>query len=125
MWRLPLGSLAALLLSACHRAEPWAQATVFQEHRIYNACQAYASVNGHLPATLDDLVPDYLPDRHALGDPEHPEAGEIGYHYYGSGSLSMEPRAIILASKAEQAGQHALTRFSGEATVARFKPPQF
>ena len=119
-----IGALAGCLLPACRRADPW-PTTAFQERRIYNACQAFASVNGKLPAALDDLVPDFLPDRRSLSDPDHPEEGEIGYYYYGSESTGSEPSAaIFLASKAERRGRHALIQFGGKALIASFRPPR-
>ena len=55
---------------------------------------------------LEELVPDFLNDRRALADPAHPEEGEIGYHYYGSGATGAEPpETIFLASKNETHGQ--------------------
>lgn len=92
-----------------------------QERRIYNACQAYASIRGSMPASLDDLVPDFLPDPDALRDPDHPKAGEIGYRYYASGSTGTEPpSAIFLATKAIVQGGELIIRFNGKSD---FVPP--
>jgi type II secretory pathway pseudopilin PulG len=90
------------------------QESLMQARRIYNACQAYSSVRGHLPGSLEDLVPDFLNDRRALADPSHPEEGDIGYYYYGSGSRGTEPpETVFLAGKHDTADQRVVVRFDG------------
>ncbi len=92
------------------------QRSLVQAKRIYNACQAFAAVRGKLPATLEELAPDFLADRRELADPGHPEAGEIGYFYFGSGTAAAEPpESVFLASKAEVRGQRVVVRFDGKA----------
>src|SRR5271170_955207 len=88
-------------LQARHARQVFDSGAMMQERRIYNACLAFDSVRGTMPGSLDDLVPDFLPDAAALRDPDHPKAGEIGYRYYASGSTGTEPpTAIFLATKA-------------------------
>src|SRR3954470_9328527 len=78
------------------------QETLSQARRIYNACQAFNAVRGKLPGTLEFLVPDFLAERRDLADPGHPESGDIGFLYYGTGKTSAEPGdSIFLAAKAE------------------------
>lgn len=101
------------------------QASLTQARRIYNACQAFAAVRGKLPATLDMVVPDFLPERRDLSDPSHPEHGEIGYFYYGTGKTAAEPGdSIFLASKAEENGNRVVVRFDG-VTRVQFLPEKW
>jgi hypothetical protein len=94
------------------------QETLAQARRIYNACQAFNAVRGKLPGTLEFLVPDFLAERRDLADPGHPESGDIGYFYYGTGKTSAEPvDSIFLASKAEEKGYRVIVRFDGQTKV--------
>src|SRR3954463_2895619 len=94
------------------------QESLTQARRIYNACQAFSAVRGKLPGTLEFLVPDFLADRRDLADPGHPELGDIGYLYYGTGKTSAEPAAsIFLAGKAEQKGFRVVVHFDGQTKV--------
>jgi hypothetical protein len=95
-----------------------AQQSLVQARRIYNACQAFAAVRGRLPSNLEELVPDFLPDQRALADPAHPESGEIGYLYYGSGSTGTEPpQSPFLAGKGAPAGGRVIVQFDGTARL--------
>jgi hypothetical protein len=94
------------------------QESLAQARRIYNACQAFSAVRGKLPGTLEFLVPDFLAERRDLADPGHPESGDIGYFYYGTGKTSAEPAgSIFLASKAEEKGYRVVVTFDGQAKV--------
>lgn len=91
------------------------QESLTQARRIYNACQAFSAVRGKLPGTLEFLVPDFLADRRDLADPGHPESGDIGYLYYGTGKTSAEPAgSIFLAAKAEEKGHRVVVHFDGQ-----------
>jgi hypothetical protein len=64
------------------------------------ACKMYATDHGHnFPQTLDDLVPDYLPERKYFhesygGDDEH----GVGFDYFG-GKDTDPPDKVLLRSK--------------------------
>lgn len=128
---LPLLGLCALLLAGLGLCVVYAlprfrqmlqpnprQESIAQARRIYNACQAFNAVRGKLPGTLEFLVPDFLAERRDLSDPGHPEAGDIGYLYYGTGKTSAEPAdSIFLASKAEEKGHRVVVLFDGRTQV--------
>jgi hypothetical protein len=128
---VPLLGLCALLLAGLGLCAVYAlprfrqmlqpnpqQESLVQARRIYNACQAFSAVRGKLPGTLEFLVPDFLAERRDLSDPGHPESGDIGYLYYGTGKTSAEPAdSIFLASKAEEKGYRVIVRFDGQSKV--------
>ena len=91
--------------------------------QIGTACMIYAmDKNGAFPATLDELVPDYLSDRSvfisALSGPSTP----VGYEYYG-GRNTDPPDKIILVSKARgKDGQRVVIHVNGTGAMEKFTP---
>ncbi len=68
--------------------------------QIYLGCRLYAGDHdGNFPATLDELVPQYLPNKSILTDPMAPDAEGVGYHYFG-GKDTDAPNKVLLVSKA-------------------------
>lgn len=72
-----------------------------REVEIGRACQAYAKDhNGSFPRSLDDLVPQYVPDKSLFacpmmaGDPNHPA---IGYKYYGGNSKDPADQLLLIS----------------------------
>ena len=95
-----------------------------QAQRIYNACQAYASVRGALPGSLEDLVPDFLPDAEPLRDPGEPGCRRdrlllLRQRQQGDRAAG----AVFLASKSEVRGQRVVVQFGGKVARRAFQPP--
>ncbi len=121
--------MLAIFLPAFTAARQSAKSSMsLQEARqIYSACNAYAaSHGGKYPATLEDLVPEFLPDRSKLADPSLTGSTEIGYYYYGSGQSQgeMKEEAVFLASKATYVhGKRAVVHANGMIQAEIFTPP--
>jgi hypothetical protein len=120
-----LGLAAVFLFHLPQRLFGWhrQEATLFEARTINAACQDFLSVRGKYPAALEDLVPDFLPDRRSLADPEHPEFGEIGYYYYGTDGPQPGP-SVLMASKAVVRGKRVIVHFAGDAGIAPFTHPR-
>jgi hypothetical protein len=77
--------------------------SIMHAKAIVTACKAYAQDHqGAFPATLNQLVPKYLPDRGTLVDPFTPDK-PIGYDYYG-GTINDPPQKVLLMSKYKEDG---------------------
>ena len=72
--------------------------SIMHARAIVSACKAYAADHHHaFPATLNELVPKYLPDRETLACPFSPTL-PVGYDYYG-GTSEDPPQKVLLMSK--------------------------
>jgi hypothetical protein len=70
-----------------------------QAKQIATACKLYAMDHkGDYPQNLDQLVPDYLPDRQVFLCPMNKKDVSIGYDYFG-GKDTDPPDKILLKSK--------------------------
>ncbi len=91
--------------------------------QIALACKIYATDNqGAYPKTLDELIPDYLPDRNVFVCPLSP-ALPVGYDYFG-GREDDPPDKLLLVSKAENKGKRIVIRVSGAGTVEKLYQTQ-
>lgn len=55
--------------------------------QIGTACLIYATdKSGHFPKSLNELFPDYLPDKAIFSSPLAPQMGNIDYDYFGAGA---------------------------------------
>lgn len=83
------------------------------------ACKLYAQDHhGDFPKALDELVPDYLPDRSAFICPLSGPSVPIGYLYFGGKETDPE-KNILLASKILIKGKRRVVIYvdcSGEVT---------
>lgn len=97
----PAAILAGIAVPAfLHAREKGLQTeSLSQAKQIYVGCRMYAGDHeGNFPATLEELVPDYLSSKTILADPQIP--GEsIGYHYFG-GKETDAPDKVLLVGKA-------------------------
>ena len=84
-------------------------------------CKLYAvDHNGAFPKKLDELVPDYLPNRDSFVCPLSPTL-PLGYDYFG-GTDSDPPEKILLMSKfADRQGRRIFARVDTSAMLE--KPP--
>jgi hypothetical protein len=68
---------------------------------IARACKAYAADHrGNFPSQLDDLVPQYLPDKTVFSSPiPVPGASqpEIGYRYFGGKSTDPADQVLLIS----------------------------
>ena len=65
--------------------------------QIGTACQIYATDHhGSFPKDLNELIPDYLPDRGIFSSPFAPNPGQLDYEYFGAGGADTDPPAKIL-----------------------------
>lgn len=87
---------------------------------IYLACKLYASDNGgKFPDNLDQLVPQYLPDRRVLVCPMSTDKRSIGYEYFG-GKTTDSPEKILLQSKVTtQRHERLIIRVDGSRAIER------
>ena len=73
--------------------------------QIGTACRLYAvDKNGAFPKTLDELVPEYLPDRELFVCPFDKSRDPMGYEYYG-GKDTDPADNVLLVSKALSEGK--------------------
>ena len=79
-----------------------------QAKMIGTACRLYAVDNkGAYPKTLEELVPDYLPDAASLVCPISGPSVPVGYEYYG-GMDNDPPDKVLLVSKALSKGKRRI-----------------
>jgi hypothetical protein len=77
--------------------------SILHAKAIVTASKAYAQDHqGAFPATLNQLVPKYLPDRGTLVDPFSPDK-PVGYDYFG-GTIGDPPQKVLLMSKYKEDG---------------------
>jgi hypothetical protein len=99
--------------------------------QVYFALTQYANAyENKFPASLSELVPEYIPRSMAqklLSDPEHPEAGENAWLYYGAGvapkQVDNPSTEVLLASKFERHGKRVVVHFDGSVAKEPFLPP--
>ena len=95
-----------------------------QAKSIAHECFLYAADHGgRFPMDLDELVPDYAPDRPSLADPKDPQKSEIGYFYYGGGHTTHDS-GLLLASKAQYGKRRAIVMLSGAASLQSITLPR-
>jgi type II secretory pathway pseudopilin PulG len=71
-----------------------------QAKQIALACRLYAMDHkGDFPPTLDELIPDYLPDKQLFDCPIRKDQTPLGYDYFG-GKDTDPATKILLSSKA-------------------------
>jgi hypothetical protein len=71
-----------------------------QAKQIALACRLYAMDHkGDFPPTLDQLIPDYLPDKQLFDCPIRKDQTPLGYDYFG-GKDTDPATKILLSSKA-------------------------
>ena len=81
-------------------AEVVAQECAAHEQEIGRACRAYAQDHrGNFPRKLEDLVPQYLPDKSVFRCPMMSGAGqpEMGYVYFGGKSTDPANQVILMS----------------------------
>jgi hypothetical protein len=87
-------------------------------HQIAVACQRYATNHqGNFPPTLDQLVPEYLPDKHIFECQLRKNQPPTGYNYFG-GKNTDSPYKILLSSKATTRTDRSIViTCDGECTI--------
>jgi hypothetical protein len=81
--------------------------------QIAFACKLYSMDHqGPFPSDLNDLIPDYLPDRGLFSSPLAPKPGQLDYEYFGAGVKDTDAADKILLR-----GRY--TTENGERTVVR------
>ncbi len=99
--------LAAIALPVLSSVQVKAQEirSLNNARQIAIGCTAYAANNnGSFPRAIEELVPDYLPDRKVLICPLSGPTVAVGYDYYGG--KDTDPRTnVLLASKALSRGK--------------------
>jgi type II secretory pathway pseudopilin PulG len=94
--------LAGIALPVFSSVQDRAAATkcLSNAQQIALSCRLYASDHdGNYPQTLEQLVPDYLPDNHIFTCPITKDATTVGYEYFG-GTDTDPPNKVLLTSKA-------------------------
>lgn len=65
--------------------------------QIGTACKLYAMDHrGAFPNDLNELIPDYLPDRKVFSSPLAPKPEQLDYEYFGAGLKETDSAAKIL-----------------------------
>lgn len=65
--------------------------------QIGTGCKLYAMDHkGAFPNDLNELIPDYLPDRGVFSSPLAPKPGQLDYEYFGAGVKDTDPAAKVL-----------------------------
>ena len=88
------------------------------------ALRIYATDNGgRFPETLEELVPDYLPDREMLRSPLSPDE-EIGYLYFGGRSADPGHQLLMMSKSTDERGRRVVIRKNGAVTVEKGELPE-
>jgi hypothetical protein len=91
--------------------------------QIGTACKIYAMDHkGAFPKTLEELVPDYLPDRSVFICPLSGPSVPIGYDYFG-GKDTDPATNVLLASKAVSKTRRRVVVYVDTSGVVEKSPP--
>ena len=114
--------LAALAIPAMNGARDRARAmtSMSNARQIQIACMQYAMDNdGKFPQNLEQLVPNYLPDKRAFVCPLSEDKTSTGYEYFG-GKDNDDPNKVLLQSKATtKRHERVIVRVDGSAQLKR------
>lgn len=112
--------VAAIGIPAFSKARDRAQATnsLAKAKGIAVACLLYASDHEtKLPATLDELIPDYLPDKSVLASPLSPNSS-TGYDYTPGLKETDPPKTVLLRDRnSSPSGLRATVYLDGSGEV--------
>jgi len=118
-----VGLIAAMALPAAVGARDRANAmrSMSNAKQIHIACFCYATDNdGKFPDNLDQLVPQYLPDRRVFVCPLSEDKTSIGYEYFSGLTSTSAPDKILLQSKATtKRHERVIVRVDGSAQLKR------
>jgi len=89
--------------------------------QIYLGCKLYASDNdGKFPDNLEQLIPQYLPDRRVFVCPMSTDKTSIGFDYFSGFTDTSDPGKILLQSKATtRRHERVIVRVDGSAQLQR------
>jgi hypothetical protein len=83
---------------------------------IASACRKYAEEhNGTYPESLEELVPEYLPDSKILQAGGFTAGGDEGFEYFLAGKVNPDDSEVLLASRVpNRKGERVVARVSGD-----------
>jgi hypothetical protein len=77
---------------------------------------------GKYPETLEDLVPDYLPDREMLRSPLSPTE-PVGYLYFGGRASDPGNEPLMMSKATDRHGRRVVVRKNGLVVTEFAEPP--
>ncbi len=78
--------------------------------QIATACKLYAiDHQGAYPKTVDELVPDYLPNRETFASPLSP-GEEIAYYYFGGKDTDPAEKILLMSKFQDKRGKRIIIR---------------
>jgi hypothetical protein len=83
-------------------------------------CKRYAQDHsGAFPNDLNELIPDYLPDRSVFSSPLAPTPGQLDYEYFGAGSKDTDPatKVLLRGRYTIEEGQRSVVRYDISASL--------
>jgi hypothetical protein len=102
---------------------PSEQATNAAE-QVARACKQFATDHGgRFPDTLEDLVPDYVPERSMLSCPFDPDE-EVGYFYYGGKDTDAAAEILMMSKSTDDQGRRVVVQKDGKTSLRMATPPQ-
>ena len=88
--------------------------------QIGTACLIYATDNdGAFPKTLDQLVPDYLPDRALFIDPLGPGM-PMGYEYFGGKESDPADKVLLINKTPDRRGRRVVIHVNGAGAIEKY-----
>lgn len=91
--------------------------------QIALACKLYAMDNGDaFPATLDELVPDYLPDPAVFICPMSGPDVPMGYEYFGGKDTDPPEKVLLVSKAADRRGRRVVVRVDVSGQIQEYQP---
>ena len=94
-----------------------------QAKQIAIACHLYADDHdGAFPVTIEELVPEILPDRSVFICPLSGPSEPMGYIYYGGKETDPGENVLIVSKGADRRGKRIVVHVDGSGTIEQYTP---
>jgi hypothetical protein len=109
----------AFLEQAIQESAARPEQAINASREVSRALRTYSTDHGgSFPETLDELVPDYLPDNSKLRCPFNPEE-EVGYLYYGGKASDPADEPLLMTKGTDEHGRHVVIKKGGKVTLKK------
>src|SRR5205823_4298386 len=91
--------------------------------QIAMGCKLYAlDHKDAFPPSLDELVPEYLPDRAVFTCPLSGPTVPIGYEYFGGKDTDPPEKVLLVSKAADRRGRHVVVHVDSSGGIEKYPP---